>query len=295
MTFIQPTTLSSSTPLSRERVAILGCGYVGQALASHWQQQGDAVTATTTRAERSADLQKVASQVVIMKGNNLEAVQSLIQDQDIVVVSIAPISDRQVAAEVYRDTYIPTVKNLVTALKQTTKAPHLIYLNSCSVYGDQQGRWVDETSPVDPSNDYNQVLSEAEQRLLDSGHQFSRICSLRLGGIYGPGRELTKRFQRIAGQTMPGSGQTFTNWIHLDDIVAAIDFLRQQKLEGIYNLVNDFNLTIRELSNLICELQGLPNVIWDDTQPSYRTLNARIRNQKIKDAGYQLIHPQTII
>ena len=52
-----------------------------------------------------------------MKGQDSQAIQLLVEDQDTVILSIAPISNRQVDAGVYRKTYIPTAKNLVAALK----------------------------------------------------------------------------------------------------------------------------------------------------------------------------------
>lgn len=279
-----------------ERAAIIGCGYVGTALASYWnQQQGYSVTATTTREERIAELEEVANEVVVMKGQDSHSVRSLLQNHDTVVLSIAPISDRQVDAKVYRETYIPTAKNLVEALKDTGRVKQIVYLSSCSVYGNKKGEWVDENAPVETNSEYNQVLCEAEQILLDSASEDVKVSILRLGGIYGPQRELTTRLGRIAGKTMPGSGETFSCWIHLDDIIAAIDFLCQKRLGGIYNLVNDFNLTIGELCDRVCDLQGFKKIVWDASKPSFRDLNARINNQKIKAAGYQFIHPQTIV
>lgn len=277
-------------------IAIIGCGYVGTAASRYWyEKKGHSVTATTTREERVTELEEVATQVVVMKGEDSQAVKSLLQNRDTVVLSIAPISDRQVDAEVYRDTYIPTAKNLVAALQETQGVKQLIYLSSCSVYGNKKGEWVDETSPVDTNGGYNEVLCETEQLLLNSASEDVKITILRLGGIYGPKREITRRFARIAGKTMAGSGATFTSWIHLDDIIAAMDFLCQKRLGGIYNLVNDFNLTIRELSDKVCVSEGLEKILWDDTKPSYRFLNARVSNEKIKAAGYKLIHSDTII
>ena len=281
---------------SLEKIAIIGCGYVGTAVSRYWdRQQGHSVTATTTRQERVKELEEVATQVVVMKGEDFPAMRSLLQNQDTVVLSIAPISDRQVDADTYRQTYIPTVNNLVAALKETPSVKQVIYLSSCSVYGNKKGEWVDETSPIDTSNEYNQVLSKVEHTLLDSATEDLKVCILRLGGIYGPERELTKRFARIAGKTISGNGETFTSWIHLDDIIGALDFLCQRRLGGIYNLVNDFNMTIRELSDLVCDREGLEKILWDDTKPSYRLLNARVSNQKINATGYKLIHPKTII
>ncbi|MDF5713301.1 MAG: SDR family oxidoreductase [Rhizonema sp. NSF051] len=279
-----------------QKIAIIGCGYVGTALSKYWyQQQNYSVIATTTRLERVAELEGVATQVVVMKGEDSQAVRSLLQNQDTIVLSIAPISDRQVDAKAYWETYIPTARNLVSALKETNSVKQLIYLSSCSVYGNKNGEWVNEASPVDTESEYNQVLCEAEQILLDLGREDVKVCILRLGGIYGVDRELTKRFERIAGKTIPGSGEVFTSWIHLDDIIASVDFAQENRWSGIYNLVNDFNLTIQELSDLMCDRQGVARVVWDASQPSSRTLNARVDNQKIKAADYNLIHPKTIV
>jgi len=279
-----------------KKIAIIGCGYVGTALSKYWhQQQNHSVTATTTRQERVKELAEVATQVVVMKGNNSQAMRSLLQNQDIVVLSIAPTSDSQVDAEVYRETYIPTAKNLVAVLQETPTAKQVVYLSSCSVYGNRNGEWIDETSIVDRDNEYNQVLCDTEQILLDSASVDVKVCILRLGGIYGPGRELMKRLSRLAGKTLPGSGESFACWIHLDDIIAAVDFACQNRLDGIYNLVNDLRWTSRELCNYICDCQGLERIIWDASQPSFRVLNARINNQKIKITGYKLIHPETIV
>ncbi|MGB3641138.1 MAG: SDR family oxidoreductase [Rivularia sp. (in: cyanobacteria)] len=278
-----------------DKIAIIGCGYLGTAASRYWCQQGCSVTATTTRQERVTELEEIATKVVVMKGEDSQAVKSLLQDQDTVVLSIAPISDRQVDAEAYRQTYIPTAKNLVAALKENNSVKQLIYLSSVSVYGNKNGEWVDETSPVDTQSEYNQVLCEAEQILLNGSREDVKVCILRMGGIYGEGRELIERFAKLAGKNIDGSGETFTSWIHLEDVIAAMDFVIQRRLSGIYNLVNDFNMTIRELSDEICKLGNLEKILWDDTKPSYRSLNARISNEKIKDAGYKLIHPKTII
>ena len=278
-----------------EKIAIIGCGYVGTALARYWEREKScSIAATTTRQERVTELEQVATQVVVMKGQDRQTMEALLHDRDTVVLSIAPISDRQVDAEVYRETYIPTAHNLVAAL-QKTLVKQVFYLSSCSVYGNKQGNWVNETSPIDLQSEYNQILSETEQLLLNSASENTIVSILRLGGIYGPKRELSKRFAKLAGQTIPGSSNTYTSWVHLDDIVAAIDFLRQRRLGGIYNLVNDFDLTIGELSDLVCDRQGIERITWNNSQPGYRLLNARVSNQKIKTAGYKLIHPKTIV
>ncbi len=282
---------SERSPLY-ENMAIIGCGYVGSALADYWQQRGHVVTGTTTRAIRFPELQPVTSRVALLSGNDLDAMQTLIQDQDTVVVSVAPTGPRAVDANSYAQTYLATAKTLVKALNQAPRVKQLIYLSSCSVYGDRQGRWVDETTPLVASNPQSQVLQETEDILLRTVGTEYRTCILRLGGIYGPGRELVNMFAGLSGLILPGSGDRITNWTHLDDIVAGIEFARSNQLQGIYNLVDDSQLTIRQLVELVCARYSLPGARWDKSQVTVpRRSSLRVSNQKLKVTGFSLIHP----
>ncbi|PSN19646.1 NAD(P)-dependent oxidoreductase, partial [filamentous cyanobacterium CCP5] len=91
--------------------------------------------------------------------------------------------------------------------------------------------------------------------------------------------------------TRPGSGAEGSNWIHLDDIVGAIDFASQHRLQGIYNLVQDEVPTVRELIDRVCQANHLEPVRWDESQPSSRPYNVRVSNHKLKAAGYRFRHP----
>ncbi|RCJ27813.1 NAD(P)-dependent oxidoreductase [Nostoc minutum NIES-26] len=271
-------------------IAIIGCGYVGYAVAQYWQQKMTfLVTATTTTPERIPMLEAIAQKVVEVQGNDPEKLKSVLQNQDIVLLSVAPKGGK-----FYKETYLDTAKNLVAVLQHVPSIKQLIYTGSYSVYGDRNGAWVDETMPVVPNYANGEILKETEEVLLAASNENLRVCILRLGGIYGPNRELLKIFGAASGTSRPGNGEDVTNWIHLDDIVGAIEFVRQHHLQGIYNLVDDAHLTSRELLDTLFEKRNLPKVSWDSSIKSNRPYNAKVSNQKIKDAGYQLIHPQML-
>ncbi|MFE1747562.1 SDR family oxidoreductase [Coleofasciculus sp. H7-2] len=271
-------------------VAIIGCGYVGKAVAQYWRQElGFTVAATTTSPERISELEAVAQRVVVVKGDDFASLQSVLENQDTVLLSIGAKN-----AHVYEQTYLKIAHNLVSVLKQTPSVRQLIYTGSYAVYGDKNGEWVDEESPVAPANQNGHILCDTEQVLLSASTEKLGVCILRLGGIHGSGRELSKIFSRVVGTTRPGNGEDTTNWIHLDDIVAAIEFVRKHQLQGIYNLVDDAHLTYRELLDRVCEQHKLPKVFWDESQKSVRPYNARVSNQKLKAAGFELSHPETI-
>ena len=265
------------------RAAVVGCGYVGKAVARSWQQQGLSVTATTTTPGRIEELQAVADRVMVVQGCDPEALQSCLAERQVALLSVG--AKRGVN---YADTYLGTAKTVAEILPNTS-VQQLIYTSTSSVYGQQQGATVTEATAVNPVTDNGKVIAEAEQLLLGLPQA---VCVLRLGGIYGPGRTLAKIYGRAAGQTRPGKGEQATNWVHLSDIVGAIDFAREHRLSGIYNVVQDEVPTVRELIAEVCDRNGLEPVKWDPTQPSSRAYNARVSNAKLKAAGYGFVHPR---
>ncbi|MEH1790030.1 SDR family oxidoreductase [Nostoc sp.] len=271
-------------------VAIIGCGYVGYKVAQYWQQNMNfVVSVTTTSPERVPALQSVSQRVVVTCGNDIDSLKSVLHNQDVVLLSIGAKS-----GEVYEETYLQTAQTLVSCLQQIKSVKQLIYTGSYTVYGDRNGVWVDEETPLAPANLNAQILRKTEEVLLSASGENLRVCIFRLGGIYGTGRELVKIFSRYSGTTRPGSGEDITNWIHLDDIVGAIEFARHRRLQGIYNLVDDAHFTSRDLLDSLFEKHNLPKVKWDTSVKSIRPYNAWVSNEKLKEAGYELIHPQMI-
>lgn len=277
------------------KITILGCGYVGTAVARYWTQTiGLTVTATTTTPEKSQSLQVVANDVEVVKGNDTNQLRAILQGQEVILLSVAA-QGRVRDAQAYQQAYLETAQTLASILPELPEIKQLIYTGSYAVYGDQNGAKVDESSPAFPGTDKNKILLETEETLFNIASDQLKVCIFRLGGIYGEGREIHNIFSRLAGKTRPGDGNYITHWIHLDDIVGAIEFARKNKLNGLYNLVDQSNYTIRELVDLVCKKHNLDPILWDEAQPNQSPYNVKVSNQKIIDAGYQFLHPYTLI
>lgn len=269
------------------KVAIVGCGYVGTRVAKKLRDKSNyTVTATTTTRERVAQLEGVAQRVAVIKGNDKDAIASVLQEQDAVMLCVGAPNPYA-----YRESYLDTATTLVSVLKQIPTVKQVIYTGTYSVYGDRQGELVTEESPVAPANPNGEILAETERILLAASSPNLKVSILRLGGIYGPTRELVKIFGRWAGTTRPGAGEDVTNWVHTDDVVGGLTFALEHQLQGIYNLVGDVSLSSGELLDRIFETHNLPQASWDGS-PSVRPYNARVSNLKIKAAGYQFVHPE---
>ena len=271
------------------KLAIIGCGYVGSAVARLWHQAGHEVTVTTTTPAKQQQLQAIASKVAVVTGNDLTGLKQIVAERDVVLLSVG---SKQRTPETYRQAYLETAQNVVAAIRATSRVKQLIYTGSYGILKDNSGATIDETVTVEPKDEFSAILHQTEQELLSVPESEFRTCILRLAGIYGPRRELIKIFRRVAGSTRPGNGHEYTNWIHLEDIVRAIDFVRAKQLQGIYHLNSDRVLTLKEFFERLFSAHNLPPVTWDSSQTSTRASNIKLSNQKIEDAGFELAHPQ---
>jgi nucleoside-diphosphate-sugar epimerase len=271
------------------KIAIIGCGYVGRAIARFWKNAGHLVTATTTTPEKVTQLREVAQRIVVLQGDDLNYLKEILKNQEVVLLTIGA-RDRSK----YRQTYLGTANNLVLALQEIPSIQQIIYTSSYAILGDKQGTWADENCAVNPMNENSEILAQTEKVLLSAAKNNLKVCLLRLAGIYGEERELIKIFRSWAGTIRPGNGQDYTNWVHLDDIVSGIELARQQQLEGIYNLNCDEILPRQEFFQRLFSIHNLPPIIWDSSVPANRPYNLRLSNDKIKAAGLQLIHPEIV-
>ncbi len=267
------------------KTAVIGCGYVGKTVARLWQSKGFDVLATTTRPERLDELSKVAQQVAVLKGTEEEKLLAALADRDVALLCVGSKRGAN-----YRETYLGTAETVAKVLPKTN-VRQLIYTSTCSVYGQSTGAWITEVMPPNPSTENGKIVEAAEQTLLETDASDLKVCVLRLGGIYGPGRTVEDIYSRVAGKTLPGKGEEAANWVHLLDIVGAIDWAQERRLSGIYNVVQDEIPTRKELIGRVCDRANLSPVQWDGDENAGRGRNVRLSNQKLKSTGYQFEHP----
>lgn len=279
------------------RIAIVGCGYVGSALAGHWQQQARHwLRVTTTRTERLAELAPLADDVQLLDAADPDQLRQALETTDAAVFCLAPGGSRQVDADGYEATYLRSMEAVTAVLPQLPGLHQLVYTSSCSVYGEATGL-VEETTTPHPLEPHARILRDAEDLLLDCRGPHRRVAIARLGAIYGPGRELEPRFRSLAGSRREGDGSSLISWIHRDDVVTALAWAVEQGFDGLLNLVDDEPVSVRELVDRSCRAAGLEPVIWDGdiTSPAEGAGPAtgrRISNRRLRELGIELQHPR---
>lgn len=271
-------------------ILIIGCGYIGTEVAALWKKQGHHLTTTTRNPDKLENLSKVSQKSVIIKGNDEDELIPLIAENEVILITVGADGP-----ENYESAYLNT-SQIIRHLALEMDTPRtLIYTSTTSVYGDYQGKWVDEDSPLLATSDQAKILIEAEKHYLSTSEVGWRTAILRMAEIYGPEREISKRVKKMKGQTLPGKGDHYTNMVHSLDCAAAIDYLMRHHLEGIFNLADDEHMTRKELYDAISHKFQLPLVAWDPTHPSLHTGNKRVSNHKIKAEGFAFHHPHRLL
>lgn len=211
-------------------------------------------------------------------------------DTTAVVIAVAADAPSE---EAYRTAYVRGVANVLDALERDAVTPgRIIFISSTAVYGDAGGGWIDESTAPDPGGFSGRVLLEAEELLHASlaGTSTTGI-SLRLGGIYGPGR--TRLLDQVkTGDAVIPHDVRYTNRIHRDDAAAAIVHLATMEPApspaylGVDNEPADLGSVLRFLATQL----GQPAPPVGDAGPA-RGGNKRCRNQLLRGTGFTFTFP----
>jgi nucleoside-diphosphate-sugar epimerase len=171
------------------------------------------------------------------------------------------------------------------------------YLSTTGVYGDHQGGWVDETTPLTPSSTRGEHRVLAERQWQATGLP---VHIFRLAGIYGPGRGPFEKVRDGTARRLIKPGQVFSR-IHVDDIAATLAASIARPAPGTaYNVCDDDPAPPEDVLSHAAHLLGLPDpptvdFATADLPPMVRSFyseSKRVSNRRIRqELGVNLRYP----
>ncbi|MEI8291938.1 MAG: SDR family oxidoreductase [Verrucomicrobiota bacterium] len=219
------------------RVLIVGCGYVGLPLGAELARRGYEVSGLRRSALAEAELRVGGITPLHADITQPDTLKNLPRDFDWVVNCAASGGG---GAEDYRKVYLDGNRNLLAWLADSP-VKKFVYTSSTSVYAQNDGSIVNESSPVALETETSRVLDEAEKLLLEAvaKRKFPAVI-LRVAGIYGPGRGYAfKQFLRGEAR-IEGDGSRVLNMIHRDDLIGIIIAALERGEAGqIYNAADN--------------------------------------------------------
>lgn len=259
----------------------LGHGYSAQALARLLIPQGWRVIGTTRSPANAAALRAQGVEPVMWQDD----LSVLLAQSTHILSSIAPDEDGD-----------PVLRHYSSQIAKASL--HWVgYLSTTAVYGDHQGAWVDETTPLTPTTARGAARVAAEQAWSALGLP---LHIFRLAGIYGPGRGPFEKVRDGTARRIIKPGQVFSR-IHVDDIAQVLlASINRPDPGAVYNVCDDDPAPPEDVLSHAAHLLGLP----DPPEVPYETAamtpmarsfyaeSKRVRNDRIKTAlGVHLHYP----
>lgn len=203
--------------------------------------------------------------------------------------------------------------NLIQAAHQH-EVKKFIFLGSTCIYPKEAPQPISEdyllTSPLEPTNQWYAIAKIAGLKLCEAiNKQFGKeFISLMPTNLYGPGDNydletshvlpaLIRKFHEAkmdnhAPVTLWGSGEPLREFLHVDDLAAAVFFVMNTPVK--YNLLNvgsGEEISIAELAQLIQKTVGHQGAIqWDKSKPD-GTLRKLSDSKKLIDSGWNSTIP----
>ncbi len=279
-----------------KKVAIIGCGWAGKALAKSLTQGGIHVVATTRSRDNFPNLVEVGCEPIefelpLNAGNEC----NWLDGSDAMIIAITP-QFKQGAHD-----YNVKVSQL-TDLAVQHGVKHVVLLSSTGVYQGTADQ-VTEVTALDLSINKVALLAQAEQAVLssvtkppaiekdadNSKRQHQQATVLRLAGLVGPNRH-PARF--MSGKQGVANANTPINLVHLADVVGAIRLVLSRavgrKSAEVYNVVSDTHPTRRDFYQLACQELSLEVPAFSEEQESSKRV---VLGDKIQHAGLVLSYP----
>jgi nucleoside-diphosphate-sugar epimerase len=233
----------------RPHVLIAGCGYVGQRLALRLRDRFE-VAALVRTSEKAAALERQGIKTVVIDLDRVRAGASIPErlDQEAIVYLTPPPNVGESDLRLDRFLHLAIVP---------PKA--FVYMSTTGVYGDTDGGFVDESTPVQPRTERarRRVSAEEMTRVWCTERRVRRVI-LRVPGIYGPGRLPLDRLKQCEPVICPEDAG-ISNRIHVDDLVTACEqAVVNKEARGVYNVTDGNSISSTAFIDAVAKLADLP-------------------------------------
>jgi nucleoside-diphosphate-sugar epimerase len=279
----------------------LGFGYSAQHYVAIHGARFDCIIGTTRGAENAADLAARrfgghAVEMIVFDGGVAEpALVEAVGQATVLLVSISPA-----------DGVDPALTLLKPAIAAAPQLAAVVYLSTIAVYGNHDGGWIDEDTPLTPALTRAQDRIEAERAWLALGSARGLPVSIiRIAGIYGPGQNALETVKAGRARRIVKPGQVF-NRIHVADLAEIIDraiaFALSRRAGGIFNAADDEPTAPGDPIAYAAGLLGVeppPEIAFEEAKKtmspfaiSFYGESKRVRNGRIKSVlGVTLRYP----
>ena len=275
--------------LSAAKILIAGCGDLGIRLA---HRLGAPSTTDVYGLRRTPDTTlAMPSNFQWISGDLTQdgALAHLPHDLTHIVFAAAP--NARTPAD-YEAVYLHGLQRIIRACASLS-LKRIVFISSTAVYSNHGDQWVDENTPTEPAHFNGKTLCAAEQWLQAYGvNHHVETLSLRLSGIYGPGRNFLLDRLRLGQASAPLGEAHWANRIHVEDAAAAIaHLLTLNQPDSTYLVTDSTPLPMRTLYEALAKIVGGP---CPPVGPAPAMVGSkRLCNKRLLATGFELRWPDS--
>ncbi len=201
---------------------------------------------------------------------------------------------------------LDATRAIIAAIKQVDNKPSVVIQSSAvGYYGSSGLQKLNEQSP--PGKGF---LSDVCQKVEFCTEQMQnldvRLVVIRTGVVIGPGGgalpKMSRPFKFFLGGH-PGSGRQWFSWISLEDHIAAIRFLLENKdQQGVFNLTSPEPVTMKKFCKALGKVLHRPCLFrvpgfvlrlkFGEMADEMLLSGQRVIPERLLDAGFEFEHPE---
>lgn len=277
-----------------------GTGLIGSALTQLWQAEHTIWVLSRAKRQIDSENLKYITSLQQLDFNKLDAIVNLAGEP----IANKRWTERQ-KTRICESRWQLT-EELAQLIRLADTPPHTFISGSAiGFYGRQGNQEITEDYQAFFPEFSHDICARWENLAMQASSPTTRVCLLRTGIVLaekgGALKKMLPPFKLGLGGVI-GSGEQYMSWIHLDDMVALIDFiLRQQALHGPINAVAPKAVTNKVFTEQLAKRLNRPALL---PMPAVMAkllfgemseillYGQRVVPKKLQDAGFKFRYPQ---
>ena len=271
-------------------IVCFGFGQVAKNFIKKLNNNGVSFKLTTTSREKS--------NIRIFENINYESFQlteksfdknfiKKLENANHILLSIAPINGDDIVIKKFKNYF------------KSNKIKWMTYLSATSVYGNHDGKWVNENSVTNPTTSKGISRLKAEKAWIELSSEYNLpIQIFRLSGIYSNQNNILKRL-KLGKAKIVNKKNHFFSRVHVEDIANILcNSLINFKKNEIYNISDDMPAAASEVAMYGAKLLGIKmpksmetSEIESEMLKNFYKDSKKVSNKKMKEFfDYELKH-----
>jgi uncharacterized protein (TIGR01777 family) len=241
-----------------------GSGLIGSRFIRYFSQQ-HSFTVTTRSVERVKQQFRGCNVDVV---GELPTAEALTSFDAVINLQGAGIADKRWSAErkqQLQNSRWQVTEDLVQRIRACPAPPILLSGSAIGVYGPRNSEPVDESATAN-RHDFAVELCEQWESIALQVKEHTRVVCLRTGVVLDSSQGALPRmslpYKFGLGGPM-GSGEQMMSWIHIEDMIRAIEFILQDdSISGPVNLTAPNPTTNKQFSQTLAKTLHRPHVLF---------------------------------